>query len=116
MTTILPPSYYTLRFPDYATAKAACQALGYWRDATDTQPEGPITDGQIVTPEGVRGFSIDPIGLDPVIASGTYDEAGNELTPPTRASGYFVNVAGALPQAVEPYQVEYGSAGHQFAE
>jgi hypothetical protein len=114
--TSLPPIYYTLRFPDYATARAACQSLGYWREATNDQPEGPITDGQIIGPNGVRGFSISVIGLDPLITAATYDEKGNELTPAVQLSGYYVNVAGILPAAAAPYQVPYGSAGMRFQE
>ena len=102
--TTLPPTYYTLRFPNYDTAKAACQSLGYWRSATEDQPEGPITDGQISGPDGVRGFSIAVIGQDPTLPDGT------------TLSGYYVNVAGLLPAAVEPFQVEYGCAGLRFQE
>jgi hypothetical protein len=112
----LAPSYFTLRFDSYAQAKAACQALGYWRNATADQPEGPITDGQITGPDGTRGFSISIVGQDPIITPATFDEDGNELTPAVRATGYYVNVAGALPAAVEPYRVPYGSAGLRFAE
>ena len=110
------PTYYTLRFPDYATAKAACQSLGYWREATDDQPEGPITDGQITGEDGVRGFSISIIGQDPIVTPATYDEEGNELSPAVQLTGYYVNVAGLLPAAVESFVVEYGSAGRRFAE
>lgn len=158
----LAPTYYTLRFPDYATAKAACQSLGYWRDPepiyeyqptgeTEAQwvyanadgeeflfnyepspqrladegdpelveirqapimanvqvgltPEGPITDGQIHGPDGVRGFSIAVIGQDPTLPDGT------------TLDGYYVNVAGLLPAAVASFMVEYGCAGLRFAE
>lgn len=104
MTAILPPNYYTLRFNSYNEAKAVCQQLGYWREATEDIPEGPITDGQIVGPDGVRGFSIAEIGQDPVLPDGT------------QLQGYYVNVAGLLPAAAEAYQVEYGSAGLRFQE
>jgi hypothetical protein len=110
----LAPSYFTLRFDSYAQAKATCQALGYWRPATTDQPEGPITDGQIQGPDGTRGFSISIIGQDPIVTPATFDEDGNELTPAVQLHGYYVNVAGALPQPVEQYQVEYGSAGRRF--
>lgn len=100
--TALPPTYYTLRFNDYDEAKSVCQALGYWREASEDGPEGPISDGQIHGPDGVRGFSIAVIGQDPVLPNGT------------QLSGYFVNVAGLLPAAAEPFQVPYGSAGLHF--
>lgn len=102
--TALPPNYYTLRFNSYAEARTVCQALGYWREATEGQPEGPITDGQIHGPDGVRGFSIAVIGQDPVLPDGTV------------LTGYYCNVAGLLPAAAEVYQVPYGSAGLRFQE
>lgn len=102
--TILPPTYYTLRFNSYAEAKAVCQQLGYWREATEDQPEGPITDGQIHGPDGVRPFTISVIGLNPTLPDGT------------TLSGYYVNVAGLLPVAAEAFMVEYGSAGLRFQE
>jgi len=114
--TSLKPTYYTLRFPSYEVAKAVCQSLSYWREAAGGQPEGPITDGQIIGPDGVRGFSISVIGLDPLVTAATYDENGNELTPAVQLSGYYVNVAGLLPVAAAPYQVPYGSAGVRFQE
>ena len=110
-------TYYTLGFPSYEVAKAVCQSLGYWREAAGGQPEGPITDGQIVDPDGtVRGFSISVIGLNPVIAPATYDKEGKQLTPAVQLQGYYVNVAGLLPAAAAPYQVPYGSAGVRFQE
>jgi hypothetical protein len=93
----LTPSYYTLRFASYAEAQAICQSLGYWRPADGSTPEGPITDGMIDGPDGLRGFSIFEIGA---VAGKT---------------GYFVNIAGRLPDAVSAYQVPYGSAGVVFA-
>jgi hypothetical protein len=93
----LTPSYYTLRFGSYAEAKAICQSLGYWRPAANGIAEGPITDGMIDGSNGLRGFSIVEIGAV------------------TGKSGYFVNVAGRLPDAVATYQVPYGSAGVVFA-
>jgi hypothetical protein len=99
MMTTLIPNYYTLRFNDRAHAEAVCRSLGYWDDASN----GPITDGMIDGPDGKRGFSIFEIGQNP--------------KPPGKAalSGYFVNVAGKLPDAAAPYQVPYGSAGPVFA-
>ena len=98
MTTLIP-SYYTLRFADRAEAEAVCRSLGYWDDTIN----GPIADGMIDGPDGIRGFSIVEIGLNP--------------KPPGKAalSGYYCNVAGKLPDAVAPYQVPYGSAGVVFA-
>jgi hypothetical protein len=98
MMTSLIPNYYTLRFPNRAAAEAVCRSFGYWDDAS----KGPITDGQIDGPDGVRGFSIFEIGTNPKLPNGT------------QLSGYYCNLAGKLPDAVAPYQVPYGSAGVVF--
>lgn len=173
-------AYYTLRFPDYATAKAAAQQLGFWSDPepvyewqptgevraiyvyreTDTgtehefhdyQPseeeiadgllefvridevpamaqvqvgmtEGSLkTDGQSTDPETgeVFGWSITEIGLNPVDPQhpGEYDAEGNELVPPQRLQGYFVNAVGRLPEAAMAFLAPggYGCAGVLYA-
>jgi hypothetical protein len=103
---------YTLRFPDYATAKAAATQLGFWNteeDALNTRGNSTREDGSVF------GWAIDEIGQDPVITSGTYDDEGNEIDPPIRATGYFVNVTGELPPDAEGFIVPYGSAGRLFA-
>ena len=102
----------TLLFPDYPTAVAAAQALGFWDDESDSLK----TSGQTV-PESGPAFSwmIDEIGLDPVVVQGEYDEQGNELTAPLRLSGYAVNATGELPEAALNYAIPYGSAGRLFA-
>lgn len=104
----------TLLFPDYPTAVAAAQALGFW----DAEADALRTSGQTIPESGKPPFSwmIDQIGLDPVVVQGAYDEEGNELTAPLRLSGYAVNVTGgALPEAVLTYAIPYGSAGRLFA-
>lgn len=86
-------NYYTLRFPDYATAKAAAQQLGFWNHDDDCL----ITDGQSRDPETgeVFGWSIVECGQD----------------PPGGSGGYYVNAVGRLPEpalsflAPEPYGV-----------
>lgn len=105
---------YTLQFPDYATAQAAAQALGFWNEDTNALN----TQGQSTRPDGtVFGWAIDEIGLDPIITPGEYDEEGNEITPPTRLTGYFVNVTGELPEPALAYLAPggYGCAGRVFA-
>jgi len=112
-------SHFTFCFPDYATAKAAAQALGFWAEPTDDHPDGRlVTDGQGVNPDGtVRGWSIDEIGA--IAIPGTYNENGDEITPPEPIPGWWVNVAGQLPTGSEdmlaPYLRPYGSAGRVFA-
>lgn len=105
---------YTLRFPSHATAKAAATALGFW----DTEADTLKTSGQSQREDGAwYGWAIDGIGQDPVIVPGEYDAEGNEITPPTRATGYFVNVTGELPPAAMAYLAPggYGCAGRVFA-
>jgi hypothetical protein len=103
---------YTLRFDNYDQAKAAATALGFW----DAEEDTLNTRGNSIDADGkVFGWAIDDIGQDPVITPGTYDEDGNELVPPTRADGYFVNVTGELPPGAEGFVVPYGSAGRLFA-
>jgi hypothetical protein len=103
---------FTLRFTDYDQAKAAATALGFWNaeeDRLNNSGQSPREDGSVF------GWAIDEIGQDPVIESGTYDDEGNEIDPPIRAVGYFVNVTGELPPEAEPFKVPYGSAGRLFA-
>lgn len=90
--------YYTLRFPDYATAKTAALSLGFWDDEVDQLR----TDGQSQRPDGSwYGWAIDEIGTNPVDG----------------AVGYFVNVVGELPPAALTYLAPggYGCAGRLFA-
>lgn len=105
---------YTLAFPDYPTAQAAAQALGFWDDESNALR----TQGTSVHPDGtVYGWAIDEIGQDPIITHGEYDDEGVEITPPTRLSGYFVNVTGELPEPALAYLAPggYGCAGRVFA-
>lgn len=137
----------TLLFPDYPTAVAAAQSLGFWEDQiiqtpiydTEAEPDAegnypPLldengqpsftetTEGHLktagqTTPESGSPFSwmIDQIGDNPVVIPGVYDEEGQELTPPSRLSGYAVNATGELPEAVLTYAIPYGSAARLFA-
>ena len=104
--------FATLLFPDYETAVAAAKALGFWNEEEDKLRTG----GQTIRPDGTAfSWSIDEIGLDPVVVPGTYDEESNELEPPTRLSGYAVNAVGELPEEAMAYAIPYGSAGRVFA-
>jgi hypothetical protein len=101
----------TLLFPDYATAVAAAKSMGFWDDDSDTHH----TSGQTIPETGAPySWAIDEIGADPVVIQGTYDENGDELTPPTRLQGYAVNATGELPEAALAYAIPYGSAGRLF--
>jgi hypothetical protein len=105
---------FTLRFDNYAQAKAAATQLGFW----DLEEDQLKTGGQSTREDGtVYGWAIDEIGLDPVITPGEYDEEGNEVTPPVRLDGYFVNVTGELPEPALAFLAPggYGCAGRLFA-
>jgi hypothetical protein len=106
---------YTLRFPDYATARAAAQQLGFWDEDANTLK----TVGQVVREDGILeyGWAIIEVGQDPVIENGEYDAEGNEIMPPVRLPGYVVNVSGNLPPAAAAFLAPggYGCAGGLFA-
>lgn len=168
--------YATLLFPNYETAIAAAQSLGFWNDPEPIyemvpDPEGETTyhyryrdletgsenlytyeltpeqlveeglelietielpaliqeqvgmtegsvktSGQTVREDGSAfSWSIDQIGTDPIVVSGTYDDEGNELTPPKRLKGYAVNVCGEIPSEALVFEILYGSAGRIYA-
>jgi hypothetical protein len=87
-------TYATLCFPNYATAKSAAQALGFW----DEEADQLRTDGQTIRPDGSAfAWCVDEIGEVP------------------GESGYYVNATGELLEAVAPYIVPYGSGGRVFA-
>lgn len=105
-------NYATLCFPDRATAIAAAEALGFW----DSEADALRNDGQTVRPNGTAfSWSIDEIGEvvdEPAVID---PESGELITPATFKAGWYVNAAGELPAAVEPYIVPYGSGGRVFA-
>lgn len=78
---------YTLRFIGSAHAKTVLQPLGYW---SDTEPEGPTGQGE---------FTVQVIGANPTTLAGL------------QLAGYYMNIIGPLPAALEAYTVPYGSAG-----
>jgi hypothetical protein len=104
-------AYYTLKFPDYATAQRVAKDLGFWDAATDTLKVTSLG----TNPDGTSyGWMIDEIGQDPIVTLATYDEEGNELTPAERLEGYIVNVVGELPPGVDQFRIPYGSGGRAF--
>jgi len=93
--------HYTLRFPDHQAAHDAAGGAGYLDD-----------DGELVS-LGHKG-ALDIIGE--VTIPGTYDEDGNEITPPTPLPGFYVNCAlPVLPRSLRFFSVPYGSGGRVFA-
>jgi hypothetical protein len=109
-------NYYTLSFPDYATARVAAKQLGFWDDESDSLKGS----GQSQNPdESWFGWSITEIGQDPIDPQhpGEYDAEGNEVVPPQRLRGYYVNAVGQLPPAALTFLAPggYGCAGVLYA-
>ena len=94
--------HYTLRFNSESTAEITADRMGYLDD-----------DGEIKS-LGHNG-ALDIIGIATI--PGTYDEHGDELSPPTTLPGFYVNLAipGPLPRALASFRVPYGSGGRIFA-
>jgi hypothetical protein len=94
--------HYTLRFDSEPKAEATADRMGYLDD-----------DGEFKG-LGHKG-ALDIIGE--VTIPGTYDEDGDELTPPTPLPGFYVNLAipGPLPRTLAPFRTAYGSGGRIFA-
>ena len=89
-------AFYTLKFSNYAGAKAAAKQLGFWDDEVDALK----VQGISTRPDGTTyGWMIDEIGKDPV----------EGLT------GYIVNIVGELPPGVDQFRIPYGSGGRLFA-
>lgn len=102
----------TLLFPSYEVAEASARALGFW----DEENSVVKAQGQTIPEQGDPfSWAIDIIGQDPVVVEGTYDDEGNELTPPTKLDGYAVNATGELPPAALQFAIPYGSAGRIFS-
>ncbi|MFZ4567372.1 MAG: hypothetical protein ACOYMY_13010 [Prochlorococcaceae cyanobacterium] len=95
-------NHYTLRFDSEPKAEATADRMGYIDD--DGEFKGLGHNG-----------ALDIIGTATV--PGTYDEDGNELTPPTPLPGFFVNLAipGPLSRTLAPFRTPYGSGGRIFA-
>ena len=94
--------HYTLRFDSEPNAEATADRMGYLDD-----------DGEIKS-LGHNG-ALDIIGTATI--PGTYDEQGDELSPPIPLPGFFVNLAipGPLPRTLASFRVPYGSGGRIFA-
>lgn len=105
---------YTLQFPNYATAKAAAQQLGFW----DADADRLKTDGQGQHPDGTWfGWSIDEVGTVVDTPAEIEPETGEVTAPATFKPGYWVNVTGELPGGsdLSAFLRPYGSAGRVFA-
>jgi len=102
--------YFTLRFPTEAEALAAAESLALLPDDLDADDAPELV---VINQSGGKLFGQAMLITD-VMAPGTYDPDGNELTPPIPIPGAFVNVVlnrAILPASLRPYRVPYGSAG-----
>lgn len=107
-----------LRFADEATFQAAAEAAGMYSPYV---PYSPATDDEPEQSEQPASYNcychhhaMDIIGT--IYTPGTYDDDGNELTPPVALPGWHVNYKGVLPDGwassvvtpVTPYRVFAG--------
>ena len=85
------------KFPDEATARAVLQPEGYYipeetqiEEAEDGTKAATIIPGYYRSAD--RGWALDVVGMR--YDAGTYDDDGNERSPPTRLAGCNGNCAG----------------------
>ena len=110
-------SLYTLRFDNYDQAKTIATALGFW----NTETNKLNTRGNSIDTNGnYFGWVIDEIGQDPIISPSKYNSEGEITSQPVKATGYYVNISGQLPESQEGgpdlsiFIVPYGSGGRVF--
>lgn len=102
--------YFTLKFDSEAQALATAEALRLLPDGEEQLPEMLVCNHSSL-------FGQAQLILD-VQVPGTYDENGDEVTPPVPVPGVFVNLVlsrAVLPPALRRYRVAYGSGGRVFA-
>ena len=98
------------KFPDEATAQAVLQPEGYYVDQEVDIETKQVTPGYYRSAD--LGWALDCIGT--IFEPGTYDEEGNELTPPVPIPGFHVNFAGPYANGLEQYKVEPKTPYRQF--
>lgn len=98
---------YCYRFPDRATFLALCDTLGWLSEVTEESPEATLI-------AYTSDRAVDEVGSIET-TPGTYDEEGNEITPPVFDTGHHVNLIGEHPAEFEPYLVLVNSPSRQFA-
>ena len=96
------------RFTDEAAAIAVLQQAGYY------VPEETV--GEEVIPAHYKtadlGWALDVVGV--ILQPGTYDDDGNELTPPTPTPGFHINFAGSYANGLDGYKVEPQTPHRKF--
>ena len=101
--------FFTLRFNSEQEALATAEALRL------LPPEEELPETMVCNHPNLFGQA--QLILD-VRRPGTYDDNGDEITPPVPVPGVFVNLVlnrPILPSALRPYRVPYGSGGRVFA-
>ena len=98
------------KFPDEATAQAVLQPEGYYVDQEVDIDTKQITPGYYRSAD--LGWALDVVGV--IYEPGTYDEEGNELTPPTPIPGFHINFAGPYANGLEAYRIEPKTPHRKF--
>ncbi len=75
---------YCYRFPDRATFLATCDTLGWLSEPSEEAPEATLI-------AYTADRAIDEVGCIQTVL-GTYDEEGNEITPPVLSQDYHIDV------------------------
>ena len=98
---------YCYRFPDRDTFVAACGSLGWLSEPSEGASEAVVI-------AYTQDRAIDELG--PVqLLPGTYDEEGEELTPPVIAEGHHINFQGTPPVEWDEYLIEVDTPQRIFA-
>ena len=98
---------YCYRFPDRATFITTCDALGWLSEPSEESSEATLI-------AYTHDRAIDEVGCIET-APGTYDEDGNELTPPVFDMCHHVNLQGEHPAEWDAYVVIPSSPSRIFA-
>ena len=109
-----------LKFDSEEQWKEVALAVGVLQMVTDEETEEEVESWSYYT----QDWAVDVIGI--IYDPGTYDEEGNELTPPVPRDGYHVNCKwnGAVPLTfstraiypVTPHRIFYGDDLNEIAE
>ena len=98
------------KFPDEATAIAVLQPEGYYVDQEVDTETKQVTPGYYKTAD--LGWAMDVVGV--IFQPGTYDEEGEEITPPVPLPGWHINFAGPYANGLEAYKIEPNSPYRKF--
>jgi hypothetical protein len=89
------------KFPDETVARSVLQREGYYvHQEVDTETK-QVTPGYYRSAD--LGWALDVVGT--IYEPGTYDDDGNELTPPTPLPGFHINFSGPYASDLSEYQI-----------